>query len=542
VALMKQRLAHVAPYITWFGLFLALAGLLLPLFTAQMNATVPEYVRPALIVIGLVLALAWPLLRPDELLHAMGGRRARFGGNALVLTVSVIGALVVINYLSSLRYAIKDMTSNKQYTISRQTAQILDEIDDKNEKITLTAILSSQDYQTAEELDQLMDRYLARTDDLTYKRIDPQVDNLALLGLAQRLKMTTGIPARAIVAEMGDRNSIVYSGFDEQAVTEALVKVTRTGERKVLFTTGHGEYDPNGSGDRSYSNVKQQLESEGYTVDTVNLATITETLSASQVDVVVIAGPTQPFLAEEADALADYVAAGGSAFVLVDPGVEPNLDPVLAPWALSLQDDIVIQQSIMGPDPNVVVQGQAYQFHSITRDMKSQSVFPGVRSIGVGTPITTALQTTALVTLEEGVYGETDFQALSSGQVSQGEGDIPPPLSLAAAGQSSTTDTETDTSASPTTYGRIVVSGTSALAADAVLQQLPPGLTANFDLFLNVVNWLSLDEDLVSIRATEADDRPMNRPSNPTAMLLFAAVLLPLAVLGLGAYIYWRRH
>jgi hypothetical protein len=215
---------------------------------------------------------------------------------------------------------------------------------------------------------------------------------------------------------------------------------------------------------------------------------------------------------------------------------------VLAPWALTLQDDIVIQQSAFGPDPNVVVQGDAYQFHSVTRDMKSQTVFPGVRSIGVGTPITTALQTTALVTLNDGVYGETDFEALSSGQVTQGEGDFPPPLNLAAAGQGNAPDTETDTPAGSTDFGRIVVSGTSALASDAVLQQLPPGLTANFDLFLNAVNWLSLDEDLVSIRATEADDRPMNRPSNPTAMLLFAAVLIPLAVLGLGAYIYWRRH
>jgi hypothetical protein len=538
---MRQRLHELAPYAAWLGLFVILAGLLLPLLTRQTGAAVPDRLGPALIVAGVLLVLAWPVLRPDEVREALGGRRARFGGNALLLVVSVIGGLMVLNYLSSLRYAITDLTSNRQFSISRQTVQILDDLSDRDEKVTLTAILPAYERTTAEDLDLLIDRYMARSGNIAYRRIDPQVDNLALLGLAQRLELGQSVPSRALVAEMADRNTIVYSGFDEQAVTEAIVKVMRADTRRVIFTTGHGEYDPSGGGDRSYFSVSQQLEKEGYTVDTINLATVTETLGVETADVLVVAGPRQPFLPAEARQVADYVAGGGSLLLLLDPALDAGLDAVTAPWDLQLHDDVVLQPNVFGVGASVVVQGDAYRFHSITRDLRSlQSVFPGTRSIGMGTPVTPSLQTTELITLDGREWGETDLDGLSRGEVRQDESDNAPPLTLAVAGEHFGSGLEDEDEAAG--FGRVALFGTASLASDDILRSFPPGAVANFDLFLNAVNWLALEEELISIRPTEPDNRPIQPPSNPLGILLLTAVALPLAVLGVGGWIYWRRH
>ncbi|MFN2250537.1 MAG: hypothetical protein ACK2UL_01355, partial [Anaerolineae bacterium] len=159
---MRERLEEYAPYVTWFGLFLLLAGLLLPLVAPNTTSQIPERLPLALTIAGLILMLAWPVLRPGDVRGMMSSRRTRFGGNALILIVSVIGVLVVVNYLSHLRYWIVDMTANKQYSISRQTMQILDDLDDQDETLHLTAVMSSLDSMTVDDLEKLIDKYRAR--------------------------------------------------------------------------------------------------------------------------------------------------------------------------------------------------------------------------------------------------------------------------------------------------------------------------------------------------------------------------------------------
>jgi ABC-type uncharacterized transport system involved in gliding motility auxiliary subunit len=544
---MRARLEAYAPYLAWLGLFLILAGVLLPVYMRQASTQLPTWLPWALVVAGAVLVLIWPLARPADVRTALGARRTRFGGNALILSISVIGLLVVVNFLGTRRYTIVDLTSNKQFSISHQTIQILDDLATVGQPITLTAVLPSNDQQTAADLTKLVDRYRARTDQIKFQEIDPQVDSLKLMALAERIGMKDAPPSRALVAETGSRHEIVYTGFDEQAVTEAIVKVTRQGKRKVAFTTGHDEYDPEGSGDRSYSQVKSQLEREGYEVSKINLAAITQTLAAGTYDTVIVAGPRKPFLPQEARALAAYQAGGGSLMVMVDPNVDANLGSVLAPWAITPNNDIVVQPSMLGLSPMVVVSGNDYQFHTITKDLTSlNTVFANTRSLNSGTPVTETLQVTKLAQVgDRGEWGETDFAALQQNQVQQDPADTVPPLVLAVAGEDTTSQATPEPGASaagPKGYGRLVVFGTAALASDAFLQQFPLGTVANFDLFLNAVNWLAQEESLVSIRPTAPNDRPIKRPTSPLLLLLSSAVLAPLAVLGVGTWMYWRRR
>lgn len=525
---MKEKLKVVAPYLSVFGLITLVSIPVLLWLIQQNGGTAPTWLGWTLGVVGLVLLLAWPLLCPDEVRQVLGKRQARYGGNALVMIVAVIGILIAVNFLSSRRYWTKDLTANQQFTISRQSVQILEDLP---QPVVLTAVLSEGD-PTAGDLDRLVERYRQRSDKLSYQRIDPQVDAEAVMGLSQRLGEQP--PGRALIAESGGKHAIVYA-FDEQSVTEAIVKATRDKDRTVAFTTGHGEQDPNGGGTdgRGYGNVKTGLEREGYTITTQNLTALTDTLKA---DAVIVAGPQRPFLPQEAKVLSDYVTGGGSVLLLLDAGEESGLESLLAPWGIKPQGDIVLQPaSVLGPAA-VIAAGNNYQFHTITKDLSSlMSALVGTQSFEVGQPVTTTLQTTKLIevgTAEGGdVWGETDLAGLGETppRAQLDPTDIQAPLALAVAAEGGEGS------------GRLAVFGTSNLASDSALQQLR-GVAANFDLFLNTINWLTADEELISIRPTEPDNRAITPPARPYLLLFVLAVLIPLAIFGVGFWLYWRRR
>jgi ABC-type uncharacterized transport system involved in gliding motility auxiliary subunit len=67
----------------------------------------------------------------------------------------------------------------------------------------------------------------------------------------------------------------------------------------------------------------------------------------------------------------------------------------------------------------------------------------------------------------------------------------------------------------------------------------------NRDLFLNMMNWLSADEDLISIRPKEPADQAVNvQKLGQSIQRIFLAsiVFLPLIVIASGVAVWWRRR
>ena len=86
--------------------------------------------------------------------------------------------------------------------------------------------------------------------------------------------------------------------------------------------------------------------------------------------------------------------------------------------------------------------------------------------------------------------------------------------------------------------GRFVVVGSSSWVANTYLR-----LAGNRDLFLNMMNWLSADEDLISIRPKEPEDRRLNMTRNQMAVVFYSSVLgIPLLILFAGISVWWKRR
>src|SRR5258708_4850584 len=124
--------------------------------------------------------------------------------------------------------------------------------------------------------------------------------------------------------------------------------------------------------------------------------------------------------------------------------------------------------------------------------------------------------------------------SLATANLSWGEIRIDPkkdkkgPRALAAAGTVKATAKE----------GRFVVVGSSNWVANNILR-----FNGNRDLFLNMMNWLSSDEDLISIRPKEPQDRPLSLSKRQMSSILFSSMIgLPMIVVAAGLMVWWKRR
>jgi ABC-type uncharacterized transport system involved in gliding motility auxiliary subunit len=66
---------------------------------------------------------------------------------------------------------------------------------------------------------------------------------------------------------------------------------------------------------------------------------------------------------------------------------------------------------------------------------------------------------------------------------------------------------------------------------------------ANLDLFMNAVNWLTEEEELISIRPKKPQDRRLLlTPAQINLILLTSVIIMPLAVFGVGLGLWWKRR
>ena len=87
--------------------------------------------------------------------------------------------------------------------------------------------------------------------------------------------------------------------------------------------------------------------------------------------------------------------------------------------------------------------------------------------------------------------------------------------------------------------GRFVVVGDS----DFITNELASAPVLNADLFLNMVNWVAQDEDLIAIRPREPEDRRIFLSSQQmTNVALFSILIVPGVILVTGVSVWWGRR
>lgn len=510
---MRARLHSIATYLVYAGLLALVIGLGLYLVTRQFNTVVEVLLGLGLALIGLFI-----MARPEQVKRALTGRTARYGGSATLMSVALIGILVLVNFLGNRHHKRFDLTASKEYSLSPQTIQILAEL---KEPVDITAFFTAS-YYYRQEADDLITEYRYHTNKLNYRVIDPELQP----GVARQYGITRD---GTMLFQQGDRRQEVYYP-DEKSITTAILKVTQAETKTIYFVTGHKEHDPEGTGQGSYSTVRQALLDENYQVSTLNLATITDTVPVDAA-ALIVAAPQIPFSDKEAETLRAYLDGGGKVMFLTDPTL-PNVlgNDYLAQWGFRLRDDMAVDPvgAFFGDYLTPLV--SRYPYSTITKDLGGlSSFFPVARSIEPMAELPDGVVINRLIETGQNSWGETDLQnrQLSNDKSADAQG----PLVLGISAE------KTDSGA------RLVVFGDSDFVANEVLNTVS-GALGNKDLFLNAVNWLTEEEILISIRSKPADVRQITPLTGiQQRLILYSSIgILPLVVLAAGAWVWWSRR
>jgi ABC-type uncharacterized transport system involved in gliding motility auxiliary subunit len=526
---MRERLYEWADYFGAVALALWVAAGVLFLLKSQTNERLL-----ILVGIGAVFFAIYLFAKFTQVRQAVTGRAARYGSNALIVTIAFIGIVAVINFMGQ-RYAFrKDLTANQQYTLSPLTVQVLQDL---KEPVQAVAFFTQDNGQSKQDVQDRLREYSRITDKLTYKFYDPQADPQ----IANDYKVQfDGV----VVLERGTRRENALQ-TDEQGLTNAILKVSQDKQSSIYFTTGHGEHGPKETGDNSYSLMNSALETENYKVAVLDLKTLTDTLP-SDITALVIAGPRQPFDSAEAKIVKDYLDKNGRVLLLLDPTpldnpqLKTGLEDLLKDWGINVRNDVVYdpKQGMSGRAQVPVV--NSYRSHAVTKDLTGQTTFfPSARSletlVGSGssrTPIT-------LFSTSDQSWGETDFASVKSQTAKfDDKVDTKGPLDLA--------DVVEGTGDNP---ARLIVVGNSTFIADSNLRAR--GITqsgqqimfGNGLLFGNMIHWLAGQETLIAIPAKTANSSQIVMTTEQGAFVFWSSFLLiPVAILIIGALVWWRRR
>lgn len=453
-----------------------------------------------------------------------GSRPVRYGLYTFALVAVVLAILVLANLFSRNHHLRWDLTAAGRFTLTDQTAGILDDLPAPVEAVVCFSPSSPGSAETRQRFIDLLTEYeYAAGGNLTFREVDPLRDPAEARDL--------GVASETTVLLCQGRSATVDQATEE-ALTNGLLKVTRESVRKVYFITGHGGRDLAGEDGEGLSLAAAALAREGYETAEVNL--FREGVVPGDADLLVLAGLQGDLLAGEAEMIRGHLEGGGGCLLLLDPpgqDEQPQLDSLLAAFGLRAGRDLVVDplsQSLVGDYLVPVAVGYSGE-HPITSGFTVISYFPLARTVSAADPAGDAgpVAATELVFTSPESFAETGFE-----EVAFDEGtDAPGPLSLAAAVEMApeTGDGEGG--------GRLVAAGDSDFATNAHFTQ-----QGNGNLLLNAVNWLAGDESLISIeRAVPGPDTVDITWAESRFILVVLVLGYPLVLLGLGL-VHWRRR
>jgi ABC-type uncharacterized transport system involved in gliding motility auxiliary subunit len=452
-------------------------------------------------------------------------RQTKFGAYATLYILIIIGVLVMANWLANRHNKSVDTTANKRFSLSDQTKKI---VGDLKLDAKITYFDKTDSFQRAKDL---LDRYDTLSPKVSVDYIDPDKK-------PQVAKVAGVRNYGSIFVNVGTRREEAKS-LTEEEITGAIIRTLKGGDRTVCSVSGSGEHTFEDTGRSGYSALKESIERNNYKTRTISLLEKPEV--PKDCTVLLVAGPRFDYVQPVVDAIKKYVESGGRALIMLDAPVRMAKDTVgenalltgvLAGWGITMNKDLVLDVSGIGQIfgfNEVVPLVASYENHAIVREMKgAATAFPLARSITTGTG--------DKVTVEKLFSTSENSAATSKLDIAGGELSLDPkndkkgPLTLGAAGTYST--------GQGNAQGRFVAVGSSGFAANNLL-----GFNGNRDLVLNMINWLSSDEDLISIRPKDPEDRRLSLNRAQMNVILYSSVILmPLMVILAGVSVWWKRR
>ncbi len=507
----------------------------------------------------------------------MTARKQNLRRSSWLMGLLFVGIVILVNGLIWRIPLRVDLTQEKLYTLSPATKRILQNLDDL---VTIRVYFSSKLPPNLvvlrDEIRDLLDEYRTYArgnlqvewiDPLKDRNVEREAQRLGIVpvqvNVLEKDKVEVVKAYMGMVFLYGDRKETLPVVSDvsnlEYEITAAILKVTQ-GIQKTIGVL----LPENLSLDRDFYEVRTELGKQ------YNLRTLKPGQKISGVDLLIVVDG-QGFGREDAENIDAFVQQGGNVLFLLDPvqieepltarvNDSPVLD-LLEHYGIRVNHDLVMDVSneiapfargfvrFFVPYPywvKITKPGFNPDLPPV-RQLESL-VMPWTSSVEfVGDTTDTLVQFAYLARTTDKAWHSTGFFNLDPQAIRPPRPEARQSFVVAALVTGhfpkytpDTTASDTVSRYSPTAH--LVITGTSRFARTTFIQSFPENLT----FFMNLVDYLGLSEDLISIRSKGVTDRPLRRltemQKNLFKFLNIYAVPALLVILGIGVLIRRRRE
>lgn len=441
------------------------------------------------------------------------GRSLKQGSNMLVQVIAVLAIVAMLAFVTTRQHFRKDWTKNNLYSLSDQTEKVLSNL---KKDVEIKGFFKSAEKASARDL---LDEYDYRSAHLSYELIDPDEnpDVTKQYGVKQY---------GTLIVESGAKRETVEN-LKEADLTNAIVKVTRNKDKVIYFLTGHGERSITDDSPQGYKDAVEQIRKENHLVRELNL--VRSRRVPDSCSVLAIVRPTSPLFPAEWDSVKSYLKRGGKVLLMTDPDHPADVADFAQTYGLTIGNDMVIDASgmgqLFGAGPAMPLVTTYDEKQPIFKGFNIMTFYPYACSVTPGSG-KNGYTLTSLMKTSRDSWAETD---VANGKVTFNEGkDTPGPITIAAIAEKTSGERKSI----------LAVFGDSDFAMNGYFKN-----QGNANLFLNTINYLAEEEDMISIRPKQIEDRRLTLTQADVSALFYLVVIaIPLLVIILGVIIYYKRN
>ncbi|MDD2929777.1 MAG: GldG family protein [Sideroxydans sp.] len=426
--------------------------------------------------------------------------------------IGLIVACVALYQLAARFPLQRDFTQNQLNSLEEGSVYILAQLD---QPLEITVYATEQDARQG-DVRKLVSDFIA-----LYQRYKPDI----------KLTFVDPLKEPESIRKSGIRGNgemvVVYDGrrehlttLNEQTLTSALMRLARNREQWVMYVTGHGERKLDGKANHDLGEFGRRLTQNGYRIAPLNLTVAQEV--PDNISLLVITQPQHKLLKGESAKLLRFVKRGGNLLWLLDAEPLRGLESLAEQLHIDPLPGMIIDPAAQQMNaPRDWTLGSGYPPHPVTRDFDLITAFPYASALSADD--------------SEDWTRQTLVEGAGNGWVSQRRDmrfdaaqDVPGPFSLALALQRS----------GPEHEQRVVVVGSGAFLSNAY-----SGNGGNLDLGMNMVNWLAGDEQFITLAPHTAKDGTVTLSKHQLTAFTYSLLLaLPLLMIAIGGWLWWRRH
>lgn len=461
------------------------------------------------------------------------------GSYSMAYTLILIAVVVVINLIVAEipeKYTQIDVSSQKLYTISDDTLEFLDELD---QDVTIYHMVQSG--QEDDILQKMLTRYEEASKHIKVEAKDPVLyPNFASQYTDAQLADNSLIVVNGNKSKVVDYNSLYEvnydyytgssstTGFDGEGQIDSAIAYVTSDNIPVIYTLeGHSEMKVN-------SDLQNSMEKANYQIESLNLLTVDGV--PEDAGCLLIASPQNDLSEDEAKKVISYLENGGKAMIFTDYiNLEmPNLKSVLENYGVTYEHGVVLE----GDSRHYIMQVPYYLVPTInsteiTSEMVSDNryvLMPVAQSVKILDEYRDSLTIEPILTTSENAYIKADVENMTTFEKEDGDQEGQFHLGVCISEQ---INDETSTQIAYYSSGSLIDSGTD--------QQVSGG---NSELVMATLGWMCENETpVISVAGKNLTMDYLTVPEyDASYWSAITCGVIPVTFLLIGSVIWFKRR